>query len=62
MEKNIYTRSYGGYYFTYDGTNISLYLYKGDTTPHISSTINLKSEKDFEVEIMWMHAHYGGSE
>ena len=62
MNNNEYTREYCGYFFTYSDNTISMFKTNTCTIPIWRTlTSGIKSEKDFEVEIMWMLNRYDSS-
>lgn len=50
---NFFSRSYGGFYFSYDGEILKMFSSPDDRLPIKESYVELKNEKEFEVEIMW---------
>ena len=62
MNNTEYTRQYCGYFFTYSDSTISMFKTVTCTVPVWRLSVpGIKSEKDFEVEIMWMLNRYDSS-
>jgi hypothetical protein len=55
---NFFSRTYGGFYFSYDGEVLKMFNSPDDNLPINESRCNLKDEKSFEIEIMWEVERY----
>ena len=53
-----YSREYKGYYVTYSDGKVKVYNSELSDVPLKESNCNIKDEKDFEVEIMWLVDEY----
>lgn len=52
------TRLYNGFYFVYENETVIMYENELSTSPLKTSDIVINSDKDFEMEMMWMYEKY----
>ena len=52
------TRLYNGFYFVYENETVIMYENELYTSPLKTSDIVINSDKDFEMEMMWMYEKY----
>tara|TARA_A100001515_G_C4561206_1_gene206669 strand:- start:394 stop:588 length:195 start_codon:yes stop_codon:yes gene_type:complete len=52
------TRLYNGFYFVYENETVLMFENELSTSPLKKSDTVIKSDKDFEMEMMWMFEKY----